>query len=733
MTTVVLQPDGAAGKDTYISAGVQSDNYGASEALQAAGPASTSKILIQFDLSSIPQDAIVTSAELTLECHAHVSEQTVSIHRGLVEWYEGDGDGGAPSGDGSTWQHRNANGSVAWAGGAGGAAGTEYASTPTDSQLVSGTGAHTWDVTADVQGIVDGTHSNYGWWLIQATGGANAYRSSDYGTASARPKLAVTFFAGLIEGSTAGTSTVSGSMHANVPMLSLRPDGTTGQDTYIFGEQPTWNYGAVIWFTAGGWTPPDAHPNKGLIRFDLSAIPAGALILNARLRLRCVQEESTDDYDVALHRSLVEWYEGNASGSEPGAGVDASTWNHRNANGSVAWAGGAGGAAGADYVATPTDSTTITQPLTYYTWDVTADVQGFVDGDYTNYGWWLIGDTAGNSAKIFYSSDSGVAANRPELIVAYVYPLEGEAQGSATVTGTLQGRGPIAGSAHGVATVNGNLSDVGLMRPQPIAGVAIVEGTLGGTAFLKGSGAGQATISADGIGFGYLFGATAGRSTAVAVGDWWGLLRGGSDGVALATGLMWGKATGKAPNRTRLPDPALYLTDGEDRVDLLSREAGYTLCSWTPAVAQYKGGGVYADSPMADGRRLVMRRYANAVEVMELTAEGRDQDQVIRFTSDLLRMLEAAADYWASRWATRPIYLVARSAFEKETRYAIVHAGSIPELENPYEQPFFASQMRITLRLERGPWQDSPPGSGSCVAVSSIRSWTVAGWVSEGA
>jgi len=50
-----------------------------------------------------------------------------------------------------------------------------------------------------------------------------------------------------------------------------------------------------------------------------------------------------------MRYSLVDWYEGTKSGETPGAGEDASTWNHRNHNGLVDWTGGVGGGEDDDY------------------------------------------------------------------------------------------------------------------------------------------------------------------------------------------------------------------------------------------------------------------------------------------------------------------------------------------------------------------------------------------------
>lgn len=524
--------------------------------------------------------------------------------------------------------------------------------------------------------------------------------------------------------------------------LALQPDGASGIDTYLFKGEPAWNYGTTGWFTAGGWSAPDAHPNKGLIKFDLSAIPAGATILSATLRLGCVLEQSTTDYAVAVHRSLVQWYEGNSAGAVPGAGVNASTWNYRNANGSVAWTGGQGGAAGIEYAAGATDTRTITGTA-FYNFTVTADVQGFINGTYTNHGWWVIGDTPADSAKIFSASDDGTAGNRPRLTVTYTFLISGSAGGSATAMADMTGQIEMSGSAAGAAGAGGTLTDVNLMGAA-VAGAATVTGDVLGRGYVAANAAGAATPGGHLTGGTELGASAAGRATVSGDAIPVGVMRSNVAGAALVNGRMWGKAKGVVTPRQRNAAPLLYLTDGVDRLDLLDPRAGFLLCGWRPAVAQYKGGGQFADSALAHGRRLVSKRFANAIEVMELSAQAKDQDELIAYTADLLRWLEAAASYWTSRWATRPVYLVARSAFEENARYAIIHMGSVPELENVYGQPFLTSPgyrsargaarpgfERITLRLERGPWLDNPPGQGSCVEVSALRSWTVAGWASS--
>lgn len=208
------------------------------------------------------------------------------------------------------------------------------------------------------------------------------------------------------------------------PTLSLQPDATTGIDTLIYASALTANYGAHVTLETGD----DGNTKlRAMLSFDLSSIPASANLSSSTLTLYCVSEAATNDYTVDVNRALTQWYEGAKDGTAPNAGQDGSTWNLRNANGSIAWAGGVGGAAGSDWTTTPTASTSITAPSTAFTWNVNADCAAFISGSAANYGWWLHNQSYAtfNSSKRFASSDNATAANRPKLVVAYTLPSLG--------------------------------------------------------------------------------------------------------------------------------------------------------------------------------------------------------------------------------------------------------------------------------------------------------------------
>lgn len=217
-------------------------------------------------------------------------------------------------------------------------------------------------------------------------------------------------------------------------VLTLQPDATAGVDSYLALGTPTFNFGVGGNFGAGAVTVNE--PRRGLLKFDISSLPAGATLNSAILTLFCESESATTDRTVGAHRGLTQWFEGAKNGAAPDASQDGSTWNLRNANGALAW-GAAGGQSGTDYAATATDSKIITVPSTAFDYNVLADVQAWYAATATNYGWWLIctAETVANSLKRFTSSDGATAANWPKLVIDYT-----EAGGQAARTIEIGGQ-----------------------------------------------------------------------------------------------------------------------------------------------------------------------------------------------------------------------------------------------------------------------------------------------------
>lgn len=174
-------------------------------------------------------------------------------------------------------------------------------------------------------------------------------------------------------------------------------------------------------------------------------------------------------------------------------------------------------------------------------------------------------------------------------------------------------------------------------------------------------------------------------------------------------------------------NPILRICDKDGCINLLKRkkQSGYRLCGWTPRIADYKRGGIWQDSPIAEGRRLAQRRFGNVAETMNLAMSGHRLETLIRESQDLRRLMEKASNYWWANWQNDPIWLEARAKCETNARYAILHRGKILVDNSPYEQPFMerlygrTAARNLNLILERGHWMSLPPERSASVLASA--------------
>lgn len=555
-------------------------------------------------------------------------------------------------------------------------------------------------------------------------------------------------------------------------VLTLQSKGSTGGDALIESLNPDFNFGVTQSLRAG---VNGVNVSKALLRFDLSSLPVNALVSSAILTLHTVGQDSSIGRAIGVTRGLTQWYEGSADNAIPTG--NGSTWSKRNYPFNVNWSGSvAGGQSGVDYVASPSGGSVVINTVGIdYSWTVTADVQLWANGTVNN-GWWLFGTTADtDSRKHFSSFDATTSSQRPKLVITYTsdvlvaptarFAVAGRA-GPTVVKGAIT-KAPTADSS--VGTTTGPTVKAGFtLTPSPASAVADkVDPNVGvaGLTFLGGvasaRGANNEAVVPPNIAASLApapanaKGTTTGPSAVIkgdphltpnpaeAVGE--------TPAPASLVDLTLRPAAATAAGETSVtviaariypvvctPDPLLYITNGTlrsngqlNRLSLLT--TGFLLNDWKPNISQYKDGGVWSDSALAEGRTLARRSFANALEVMDMRGTGKDQDVMIAFMQELFAWQELAADYWVSDWGLQPVYLVTKAAKETNIRYALIKAMSVPELTNPFGQPFYSRNNRsvidpFTLRLERGPWLSTPPGLGDCVNLSGIRSWTVQGW-----
>lgn len=194
MTILTLQPDETSGIDAQMNNAASSTNYGTSSALGVGEFDSAAEVyrsLIKFDLSVIPRNARIISAQLTLTITLDRSSNArdEKIYRVLLDWVESE----------VTWAQWSSGNN--WGLGGCSSPGADYDTTvwATLNLGTAETGAKTWnlDVT-EFSKMVSGIYPNYGWLIAADTQSNDAYvyASSFYFNADNRPKLVVQYING---------------------------------------------------------------------------------------------------------------------------------------------------------------------------------------------------------------------------------------------------------------------------------------------------------------------------------------------------------------------------------------------------------------------------------------------------------------------------------------------------------------------------------------------------------
>ena len=169
-----------AAADAYVDGAVlnSGSNFGTATTLSVRSDVlGNRRAFARFDLSSCTGFANprVTSATLQLFlATAPSSSRTYQLHRAAATWTE----------SGITWSNQPATAASA----------TATAATGTTSGVTL-----SWAVTPDVQSFADGTTTNFGWRVRDATEDSlsavtGTFASREDGTATRRPKLVVSYY-----------------------------------------------------------------------------------------------------------------------------------------------------------------------------------------------------------------------------------------------------------------------------------------------------------------------------------------------------------------------------------------------------------------------------------------------------------------------------------------------------------------------------------------------------------
>jgi hypothetical protein len=193
-------------------------------------------------------------------------------------------------------------------------------------------------------------------------------------------------------------------------------DVNTAVDNAVVSANPNISYGASSSINLSG------TGSKGLIRFNLSAIPEGATCQSATLFLYKNTGGGSVAQTVSLYPIMAanhDWLEGVGA---PAAAVDGdSCWNYLNYD-TVAWAGSAGlSTADTDYDSTAIGSFSLNSgdgAGTEYVVELDTDfIETWFGSNNDNHGLLIVSD---NNAGSLCSAEHATTGYRPKLVVEYV-------------------------------------------------------------------------------------------------------------------------------------------------------------------------------------------------------------------------------------------------------------------------------------------------------------------------
>lgn len=257
-TTVTLKPGAAAGKDARLWDINPSMNYGTEPDFIAAawtwgGSSGLLRSLIQFDLSAIPANSTIVSANLSLFYNStSTSAGQAGANASYLQRVT------------STWDES----SVTW---------NNQPSTTSANQILLAQSSATnqsypnINVSAIVQDWINNPSTNYGFLLklqneVQMV--SMKFCSSDAADSTKWPALEITY------------------IPSDINCLILQPDDEDGKDAEVWSNNPSNNYGNVTDFIAAEWTWGGTEGTlRSLVEFDLSGVPANATIDSATLSL----------------------------------------------------------------------------------------------------------------------------------------------------------------------------------------------------------------------------------------------------------------------------------------------------------------------------------------------------------------------------------------------------------------------------------------------------------------
>lgn len=205
------------------------------------------------------------------------------------------------------------------------------------------------------------------------------------------------------------------------PTFTDQPNAAAGNDTMILSSAPTTTNETNTAPYVGDGSGAVSEASRMLIKFDLSSITGPVTVSAASVYLTEYYKNNSGgvtSWDNELHRCRRNWVENQA------------TWNIYSTGNS--WTTAGGGDTTNDIVSTVSafwtaSGATGSRDLerTFSTAQIISDIEGFINGTFGSYGWFLTAPTAeyqGTTAYAYshwYTSDQATVAFRPRISVTY--------------------------------------------------------------------------------------------------------------------------------------------------------------------------------------------------------------------------------------------------------------------------------------------------------------------------
>jgi len=254
---------------------------------------------------------------------------------------------------------------------------------------------------AEPAAITEGESSTLSWTVTNATvvtinqgiGDVDPSTGSYDVTPMETTVYTLTAFNNAGSSSTNVTITVSPSLVEQT--LTIQPDPNDGKDSFTDSYSSNTNRGDELHFSIGNMPGPLIA--RGYLQFDLTSLPADAVIVSADLKLYQFYTSGTQDFTIAAHRITDTWDENTIN------------WNNQ-----------------PDYHPMTESTRFVTAgATTWLSWDVSSLLQGWLDASITNYGVVLkdSDEALGGTYIICYSSDyTDDPTLRPKLEITYLAP-----------------------------------------------------------------------------------------------------------------------------------------------------------------------------------------------------------------------------------------------------------------------------------------------------------------------